>query len=159
MAQTETLEMSDQERRAWDRRAATMAARLMRCCLGIEAEPAFDVTNPNGAGTARVKGEPYGIGLFKDAFDFRACAEVPELQVLIVDEKGLTKAESKELFSLGQVLDLLAKLPLPVAPRAAQWLKDALGEAGPAAARDGSLGKLGLKLEEKREVVPCPRAP
>jgi hypothetical protein len=108
-----------------------MAARLMWCCLGIQAEPAFDVTDPNGADTPNVKAEPYGIGLFKNAFDFSADGEKVELQLLIADEKGLIKAESKQFFPLGHRLDLLARLPLPLSPRAQQWLKDALGEAGP----------------------------
>jgi hypothetical protein len=131
MAETLTLEMSDQERRAWERRAATLAARLMWCCLGIPSEPAFDVTDPNGADTPKVKLEPYGIGLFKDAFDFSMDGEKVELQLLVTDEKGLIKAESRQFFPLGHGLDLLARLPLPLSPRAQRWLKDALGEAGP----------------------------
>jgi hypothetical protein len=110
-----------------------MAARLMSYCLGIEAEPAFYMTNPHGAGTPRARAEPYGIGLFKDAHDFSIDGEKVELQLLIVDEKGLIKAESKQFFPLGHGMDLLARLPLPLSPRAQQWIKDALGEAGPTA--------------------------
>lgn len=151
MAETLTLEMSDQERRAWERRAATMAARLMWCCLGIQAEPAFDVTDPNGADTPKVKLEPYGIGLFKDAFDFSADGEKVELQLLVTDEKGLIKAESRQFFPLGHALDLLARLPLPLSPCAQRWLKDALGEAGPTTgqALQGSAVLAGIQIQRE----------
>jgi len=151
MAETLTLEMSDQERRAWERRAATMAARLMWCCLGIPSEPAFDVTDPNGADTPKVKLEPYGIGLFKDAFDFSVDGEKVELQLLVTDEKGLIKAESRQFFPLGHALDLLARLPLPLSPRAQRWLKDALGEAGPntGQASQGSAVPAGIQIQKE----------
>jgi hypothetical protein len=142
MAKIAIVEMSDNERRAQDRCMATMAARLLWCCLGIQAEPAFDVTNPNVADTPNVKLEPYGIGLFKDAHDFSFDGEKVELQLLVTDEKGLVRAESSRLFPLGHGMDLLARLPLPVSPRAVKWLKDALCETGPAAGRalQGSMG-------------------
>jgi len=151
MAETSTLEMSDQERRAWERRAATMAARLMWCCLGIPSEPAFDLTDPNGADTPKVKLEPYGIGLFKDAFDFSADGEKVELQLLVTDEKGLIKAESRQFFPLGHALDLLARLPLPLSPRAQRWLKDALGEAGPNTGQvsQGSAVPAGIQIQKE----------
>jgi hypothetical protein len=107
-----------------------MAARLMSYCLSIEAEPAFYMANPHGAGTPRARAEPYGIGLFKDAHDFSIDGEKVELQLLVTDENGLVKAVSKRWFPLDRALDLLARLPLEVAPRAAQWLKDALDEIG-----------------------------
>ena len=128
MAVISVMNVSDQERRASDRRKATMAARLLASCLGIEVEPAFDVSNPLAADTARVKADSFGDGLYKDIFDMGARGESPELQLLVVDEKGLIKAESKQLFSLGQALDLLERLPLALSPRAPQWLKDCLGE-------------------------------
>lgn len=152
MAETLVLEMSDQERKAWGRRAATMAARLMWCCLGIQAEPAFDVTNANGADTPNVKLESYGIGLFKDAFDFSADGEKVELQLLITDEKGLIKAESRQFFPLGHALDLLARLPLPLSPRAQQWLKDTLGEAGPVAGQAVPVSAVSAGVQIQKEI-------
>ena len=110
-----------------------MAARLMSCCLDIDAEPAFHMTNPHDAASPRAKAEPYGIALFKDALSFSADGEEVELQLLIVDENGLVKALSKRWFPLDRALDLLARLPLEVAPHADKWLKDALGEVGTAA--------------------------
>lgn len=127
-----------------------MAARLMWCCLAVKAEPVFDDTDPNVKDTPNFKLEPYGIGLFKDAFDFRVNGEKVELQLLVTDEKGLVRAESRELFPLGHALDLLARLPLPLSPRADQWLKDALGEAGPNTGRalQGSTVPAGIQIQK-----------
>jgi hypothetical protein len=129
------LETADEERRAWDRRQATMAARLLTCCLGIAAEPAFDVTSPTGRDTAILKETPLGEGLYKDAFDFAGLAESRDIQLLVVDENGRIKAESRQCHPLGGALELLQRLPLPLSPRAERWLKDCLGEGGPARGR------------------------
>jgi hypothetical protein len=122
------MNVSDQERRATDRRKATMAARLLASCLGIQAGPAFDVSDPLAADTPKLKAEPYGDGLYKDVFDLSARGESAALQLLVVDEMGKLKAESKESYSLGQALDLLERLPLPLSSQAQQWVKDCMGE-------------------------------
>jgi hypothetical protein len=135
METTATLVTSSPARSGWETQAATMAARLMWCCLGIEAEPGFDVTGGQGGWATKVEAPLYGIGLFKDVRDFSANGEETQLQLLIADENGFIKAASKRWFPLGHALDLLSRLPLPVAPQASQWLKDALGEPDPTAAR------------------------
>jgi len=135
MAEALVLDLVDRERLASDRRKATVAARLLTCCLGIPAEPAFDVTCPTGRDTAVLKEAPLGEGLFKDAFDFAALAETRDIQLLVVDENGRIKAESKECYPLGEALELLERLPLPLSPRTDRWLKDCLGEAGSASGR------------------------
>jgi hypothetical protein len=149
---TTTLDTSGQEKRAWERRAATMAARLMWCCLGIEAEPGFDITRGRGAGDAKIEAPHYGIGLFKDALDFSADGEEIQLQLFIADENGLIKAASKRWFPLGHALDLLSRLPLPVAPQASQWLKDALGESGPTAGRASQASEASTTMPIQKEV-------
>ena len=130
MAEKLAIEMKDEEGRAWDRRQATIAARLLACCLGIPAEPAFDVSDSGGRDRAKAKGMPLGQGLFKDAFDITGGSETPSLQLLVVDENGETKARSKQAYYLGHGLDLLERLPLPLSPGAERWLKNCLGEGG-----------------------------
>ena len=130
MAEKSAIEMGDEEGLAWDRRQATIAARLLACCLGIPAEPAFDVSGSGGRDRAKAKDMALGQGLFKDAFDITDGSETPSLQLLVVDENGKTKARSKQAYYLGLGLDLLERLPLPLSPRADRWVKDCLGQRG-----------------------------
>jgi len=135
MAETVVETLGDEERRASDRRKAAVAARLLNCCLGIAAEPSFDLSCATGRASATVKDIPLGDGMYKDVFDFGAAGEMPELQLLVVDEDGRIKAESKQMYTLGEGLALLGRLPLPLSPWAERWVKDCLGEAGPARGR------------------------
>jgi hypothetical protein len=147
------LEAADEERRAWDRRQATSAARLLTCCLGIAAEPAFDVTSPTGRDTAVLKEMPLGEGLYKDAFDFAGLAESRDVQLLVVDENGRIKAESKQCYPLGEALELLQRLPLPLSPQADRWLKNCLGEAGPATGRPVLAGAVTVTRSTERATL------
>jgi hypothetical protein len=74
------------------------------------------------------KTESYGDCLFKDVLELGIRGEAQKIQLLVVDGKGSVKAKSKVLFSPGNAMDLLKKLPLPLSPRAPQWLKDCLRE-------------------------------
>jgi len=132
---TEALTVQAEAREVWasDRRKAAMAARLMVCCLGIPAEPGFSLSAPGGG---RMSGRPYAMGecVFKDAWDVAPDAECGRLELLLVDEHGNILAKSGQTYPLGHALDLLARLPLGLSPHAEDWLKDALGERGPATA-------------------------
>jgi hypothetical protein len=130
MARKSAIEIKDEERLAWDRRQATIATRLLACCLGIPAEPAFDVSGSGGRDRAKVKGMPLGQGLFKDAFDLSDGPDATYLQLLVVDETGRTKARSKQTYPMGHALDLLERLPLPLSPGAAGWIGNCLGQGG-----------------------------
>jgi hypothetical protein len=130
MAEKLAIEMKDEEGLAWDRRQATIAARLLACCLGIPAEPAFDVSASRGRKGAKVKDRALGQGLFKDAFDLSDGPDTTYLQLLVVDETGRTKARSKQAYYLGHGLDLLERLPLPLSPGAEGWIRNCLGEGG-----------------------------
>ena len=127
---TETLTGDAEIRQLWasDRRKAMMATRLLVSCLGIEAEPGFDLTNPEERNVASRKPKGLGECLFKDAFCESMDQESWHLQLLVVDEKGNVLAQSKGMRALGHGLDLLEKLPLRVSPHAEDWLKDAMGE-------------------------------
>ena len=131
----EVMNGSDQMRRARDKRLAVLAARLMQTCLGVPAEPGFEVNSPSAADTARRSAPPYGSCLFKDVFDCSVSGEESMAEVLIVDEQGLIKAASRDARPIGEALALAAKLPLEVSPRAQQWVMDSLGE--PVAAARG----------------------
>jgi len=138
MAETVAIEadgMGVEERRAADRRKAAMAARLLACCLGIPAEPAFDLADPAGRDCGRFRDQPYGDGLYKDLLDLGCWGGARQVQLRVLDECGRVKAESRRLYSLGQAVELLERLPLPLFPRAGRWLRDALGETRPVAAR------------------------
>jgi hypothetical protein len=74
------------------------------------------------------KAESYGSCLFKDVLELGIRGEAQKIQLQVVDEKGSVKAELKGLFSPGDAMDLLKKLPLPLSPRAPRWLKDCLRE-------------------------------
>ena len=135
MEEVATVQMEVKEIWASDRRKATMAARLMACCLGIQAEPGFDLNGlEEGTSSRRT---PYAMGdcVFKDAWDVSTGEECGRLELLLVDEKGNILAKSKETHALGHALDLLERLPLRASPHAEEWLRNALGEPGPAAAR------------------------
>jgi hypothetical protein len=128
--------MTGEERWAWDCRQVTIAARLLGTCLGIPVQPAFDVSDREGPNGVKANRKPLGQGLFKDAYDVTGGSdERPNLVVLVVDENGEKKAESKQCYALGFALDLLARLPLPVSPKAEQWFKNCMGEGGPATGR------------------------
>ena len=133
----EILAVESDAREVWarDRRKAALAARLLACCLGIPAEPGFDLAGQDRGGYQRTR--PYAMGecVFKDASDDSPDEECGRLQLLLVDEHGNVLAQSKETHPLGNALDLLERLPLRVSPHADGWLKNALGEPGPAAAR------------------------
>ena len=130
---TETMTGDVAVRQVWasDRRKATMATRLLVSCLGIEAEPGFDLTEPEDKNLATRKPKALGECLFKDAFCESMDQESWHLQVLVVDEKGNVLAQSKGMRALGHGLDLLERLPLRVSPHAEGWLRDALGERRP----------------------------
>ncbi len=53
--------------------------------------------------------------------------------------RRLTKSEQNH--QLGYALDLLERLPLRVSPHADEWLRNALGEPGPATARISPVGE------------------
>ena len=137
---SETLTTDAKVGQVWasDRRKAALAARLMVCCLGIQAEPGFNLGEPGEGKSSRRT--PYAMGecVFKDAWDLSPDEECGRLQLLLVDEKGNVLARSKETYTLGHALDLLERLPLRVSPHADDWLKNALGEPGPAAVRPSS---------------------
>ncbi len=135
MEESSTVQAKEKEAWARDRRKAALAARLMTCCLGIDARPGFDL----GAEQAgrRQRSKPYGMGdcVFKDAWEADVEDESGRLELLLVDEHGNILAQSEGNFTLGRALDLLERLPLVVSPHADDWLKNALGEPGPATVR------------------------
>ena len=85
---TETLTGDGEIRQVWasDRRKATMATRLLVSCLGIEAEPGFNLTDPDDRNLATRKPKALGECLFKDAFCESMDQESWHLQLLVVDE-------------------------------------------------------------------------
>jgi hypothetical protein len=131
MAEIETVQADTRETWASDRRKAAMAARLLACCLGIEAEPAFDITGE--ASSKYQRSRPYGMGdcVFKDTWDVSSDEELGRFQILLVDEHGNILAESAQTYLLGHTMGLLERLPVRLSPNAPQWLKDALGEPSP----------------------------
>jgi len=70
--------------------------------------------------------------LFKDVLELGIRGEAQKIQLQVVDERGVPKAESKRLFSPSNAIGLLRKLPLPLFPQAPRWLKDCLKEDCPA---------------------------
>ena len=130
-----TAEITEEERRARDRNKAATAAIFLARSLGIRAEPAFDLTSSEGRVGKGYIIPPLGEVVHKDAFDMGCSGEDRELQLLLVDERGNILAESKELYSLGQALELLDRLPMSLSPGAEQWLKDALGNAASGASQ------------------------
>ena len=139
MAESETVQIKTEEIWAGDRRKAAMAARLMACCLGIQARPGFDLTGEQRGGYQHSKVYAMGECVFKDAWDVSPEEEeFRRLELLLVDEEGNILAKSEQHYTLGHALDLLERLPLRVSPHANNWLKNALGEPGPATARPSS---------------------
>jgi hypothetical protein len=123
-----TLEQANRGKRDMGGRRVMVAARLLSHSLGIHAEPAFDPTDSKDTNLQNQKTEPYDGCLFKDVLEFGIRGEAQKIRLQVVDEKGLIEAESKGLFSPGDAIDLLKKLPLPLSPGASQWLKDCLRE-------------------------------
>jgi len=155
MAETPATEMTGDERLAWDCRQVTIATRLLATCLGVPVQPAIDVSDPEGPDGVKAKRRPLGQGLFKSACDVTdGNEERPSLVVQVVDENGETKAESKQCHALGFALDLLERLPLPVSPKAEQWIKNCLGEAGPATGRPVPGGE-GVATLRTKGATPC----
>jgi len=140
MAEVSTVESEASAVWASDRRKAAMAARLMACCLGIQARPGFDLTGEQRGGHQRSKAYAMGECVFKDAWDASPEDESGRLELLLVDEEGNILAKSEQNYQLGHALDLLERLPLRVSPHADEWLKNALGEPGPATARTSPVG-------------------
>lgn len=81
--------------------------------------------------------------------EFSADGEKVELQLLVTDEKGLIKAESRQFFPLGHALDLLARLPLPLSPRAQRWLKDPLARLARLRARPCKVARSSLAFKSR----------
>jgi len=135
MAEVSTVEGETREVWASDRRKAALAARLMVCCLGVPAEPGFNLGALGQGKSSRRR--PYAMGecVFKDAWGVSPDEECGRLRLLLVDEQGNILAKSEQTYTLGHALDLLERLPLRVSPHADNWLRNALGEPGPAAAR------------------------
>ena len=87
---TETLTTDAEVRQVWasDRRKAALAARLLACCLGIQARPGFDLTGEQRGGPQRSKAYAMGECVFKDAWDVSPEEECGRLELLLVDEEG-----------------------------------------------------------------------
>jgi len=140
-------EGSDETRRGRDRNIAAAGAIFLARCLGIDAEPGFDLANSRGRDGRSFKALPFGQMAFKTLFDMGVFGEQRQLQLLLVDEAGCIVAESRQLYSLGKALDLLDRLPVPLAKNADGWLKDALGENRDVPLLPSSSGGPALKKE------------
>jgi hypothetical protein len=79
-----------------------MATRLLVSCLGIEAEPGFDLTDPDDRNLATRKPKALGECLFKDAFCESMGQESWHLQLLVVDEKRISPVTRQHLGESGE---------------------------------------------------------
>jgi len=89
------------------------------------------MTHTPVAESVNSKSESCGGRFFKDILEFGIRGEAQKIRLQVVDGKGSVVSDSKGVFALGEAIDLLRKLPLPLSPSAPQWLKDCLGENNP----------------------------